>query len=78
MENVDFIGRVIDIAPNMIGFIFAVMVLAIVLKNEWARYAALQTKFEGLQNKTIEIALKCKDEDAKAEMMAYQKSQREK
>lgn len=71
----DIVTRVIEIAPNMIGLIFAIMIMSLILKNEWARYERLQQKYDALQAKTIDIALRCKDEDAKAEMAAFQRSQ---
>lgn len=74
----DIITRIIEIAPNMIGLIFAIMTMSLILKNEWARYERLQAKYDALQSKTIDIALKCKDDDAKAEMLEFNRTQRDK
>lgn len=74
----DFITRIIEIAPNMIGLIFAIMIMSVILKNEWSRYDKLREKYDMLQSKTIDIALRCKDEDAKAEMIAFNRQQHDK
>lgn len=75
MENLDLWARVLDVAPNMMGFLFATMMMSFILRGEWGRYERLREKYDSLQSKTIEIALKCNDQEAKAEMLEFQRQQ---
>lgn len=74
----EMIKLVVANIPNMIGLVFAIVILLRVLDWAWRKIDELQVKLDNLQNKTLEIALKCRDEDAKAEMLAFTKSQQTK
>lgn len=71
----EMIKLVVANIPNMIGLVFAIVILLRVLDNAWRKVDELQAKLDTLQGKVIEIALKCRDEEAKAEMIEFQKSQ---
>jgi len=72
----EMIKLVVANIPNMIGLVFAIAILLRVLDWAWRKIDELQSKLDALQNKTLEIALKCRDEEAKQEMLAFQQEQR--
>lgn len=74
----EMIKLVVANIPNMIGLVFCIVILLRVLDNAWRRGDDLQTKLDALQAKVIEIALTCKDDEAKAQMVEFQRQQTKK
>lgn len=74
----EMIKLVVANIPNMLGLVFAIVILLRVLDNAWRKVDELQAKLDALQSKTLEIALKCRDEEAKQEMLAFNRQQAQK
>lgn len=74
----EMIKLVVANIPNMLGLVFAIVILLRVLDNAWRKIDEVQAKYDQLHTKTLEIALTCRDEDAKAQMLNFQRQQVEK